>query len=358
MPSCISEKRETVIRPLSIGKLHPNLLRQLVFSCLGASNPRVIVGPKIGEDAAVLDLEDRVLVVHSDPITGAIQNIGWLTVNVCANDIATRGVRPLWILVVMLLPPNVNPALLKEITSQIDEAAKDLNIAVVGGHCEVTPGIDRPILVTTAIGEAQKQGFVSTSGAKTGDRLIVTKGAGIEGTAILSTELAELLETKVGRSVVERGHEFIKKISVMKDALVATKVGGVHAMHDATEGGVAGGLQEIAWASDVGIVANERKIPVYEETRMICQALNIDPLKTIGSGALIISADPKKAGEIVAALQKNGIQASIVGEVVDKRKGSYILRSDGTKLDLSKPVKEELWNALGNGLKKRKMVPA
>jgi len=353
MPSRVSEKRETVKHPLSIGKIDPNMLKQIVFRHLGASSPRVIIGPKIGEDATILDFKDRVLVVHSDPITGAIENIGWLAVNVSANDIATRGVRPLWILVVMLLPPNVNATQLKQITNQIDEAAKELDITVVGGHCEVTPGIDRPILVTTAIGEAQKQGFVSTGGAKTGDRIIVTKGAAIEGTAILSNELAELLETKVGKNVVEKGQEFIKKISVMKDALTATEVGGVHAMHDATEGGLLGGLQEIAWASNIGIVANESKIPIYEETRMICQALNIDPLKTIGSGALIISADPEKAEEIVAALQKSGIQASIVGEVVDKRKGSCILRSGGTKLDLSKPVKEELWSVLGH-LKKRK----
>jgi len=353
MLSRVSEKRKTVMRPLSIGKLDPSMLKRIVLSCLGASSPRVIVGPKIGEDAAVLDFKNRVLVVHSDPITGTIKNIGRLTVSICANDIATRGIRPLWILVVMLLPPNVNVAQLKQITSQIDEAAKELDIAVVGGHCEVTPGIDRPILVTTAIGEAQRKRFVSTSGAKPGDRLVMTKGAAIEGTAILSTELAELLETKVSRNVVEKGQEFIKKLSVVKDALTATKVGGVHAMHDATEGGVAGGLQEIAWASDVGIVVNESKIPVYEETRMICQALNIDPLKTIGSGALIISADPERVEKIVAVLQKRGIQASIVGEVVNKKEGSYILRSDGTKLDLSKPVKEELWNVLGNHLKKR-----
>ena len=117
-------------------------------------------------------------------------------------------------------------------------------------------------------------------------------------------------------------------------------------MHDATEGGVAAGLQEIAWASDVGIVAYEEKIPVYEETKLICQALKIDPLRTIGSGALIVSAHPEKALEIVAALREKGIRASVVGELVDKSEGSYILRKNGTKLDLTEPVKEELWRAL------------
>lgn len=335
-----------VPRSLSIGKLDPELLKQVVFGCLGSPDPRVIVGPKIGEDAAVINFKDRALVVHSDPITGAIENIGWLAVNICANDIATRGVRPLWILVVMLLPQNVSSTQLKQITSQIDEAAKELGIAVIGGHSEFTLGIKRPILVATAIGEAEKGRFVSSSGAKVGDRILVTKGAAIEGTAILSTELAELLETKVDRAVLRRARKFVRMISVVEDALTATEVGGVHAMHDATEGGIAGGLQEIAWASNIGVVAHEEKIPIYEETRAVCNALNIDPLKTISSGALIISAHPEKAEEIVAALKKKGIQASVIGKTVDKREGSYILRRDGTKLDLFKPVREELWSAL------------
>jgi len=337
---------ELVPRSLSVGKLDPNVLKQLVFKCLGAPSPRVIVGPKIGEDAAVIDFRDRVLVVHSDPITGAVENIGWLAVNVCANDIATRGVRPLWVLIVMLLPQNIDAVQLKQIADQIDEAAKELGIAVVGGHSEVTPGIHRPILVATTIGEAEKARFVSSSGARAGDRIIVTKGAAIEGTAILSTEFAEFLQTRVDRIVVQRAQKFIKMISVVKDALTAVEVGGVHAMHDATEGGIAGGLQEIAWASNVGIVAHEEKIPIYEETRTICQALNIDPLKTIGSGALIISAHPEKAEKIVATLQRGGIQASIIGQIVEKDRGSYLFRTDGTKLDLSKPIKEELWSAL------------
>jgi len=336
-----------VPRSLSVGKLDPELLKQVVFGCLGSPDPRVIVGPKIGEDAAVIDFKDRALVVHSDPITGAIENIGWLAVNVCANDIATRGVRPLWVLVVILLPQNVSSAQLKRITRQIDKAAKELGIAVIGGHSEFTLGIKRPILVSTAIGEAEKGSFVSSSGAKVGDRIIMTKGAAIEGTAILSTELAELLETKVDRAVVRRAQKFFRMISVVEDALTAIEVGGVHAMHDATEGGIAGGLQEIAWASNVGVIAHEEKMPIYEETKAVCNALNIDPLKTISSGSLIILAHPEKAEKIVAALKKKRIQASVIGKTVDKREGLYILRRDETKLDLSKAVKEELWSTLG-----------
>ena len=342
--------RDMTRQTLSVGKLEPDMLRQLVFSCLGAIDSRVILGPRIGEDAAVIDFEEKLLVVHSDPITGAVENIGWLAVNIVANDIATRGVKPRWMLIVLLLPSNMDSAKLKLITQQIDKAARELGVAIVGGHSEVTPGIKRPIIVATAMGEIEKGKLVQSSGAKVSDHVIITKGAAIEGTAILSGELAESLQRKIGSRVVENAQKFIEKISVVKDALTAVKVGGVHAMHDATEGGVAGGLQEIAWASNVGIVAYEEKIPVYEETQLICQALKIDPLKTIGSGALIVSALPEKATEIVAALRENGIPASVVGEIVDKSKGSYVLRRDGTRLDLTVPAKEELWEAVGKRL--------
>jgi len=333
-------------RSLSVGKLDPTTLKQLIFSCLGNQDPRVILGPNIGEDATVIDFGDRALVVHSDPITGAVENVGWLAVNVCTNDIATRGIRPLWILTVLLLPENFTLTRLKRITTQIDQAAKQLSIAVVGGHSEVTPGINRPIIITTAIGETLNKKFVRTSGAKTGDSVIATKGAAIEGTAILAYELTDFLKSKIGKKVVEKAKQFIRMTSVVKDALTAVEVNGVHAMHDATEGGIAGGLQEIAWASNVGLIAHEDKIPIYPETQAICRALDIDPLRTISSGTLIISVEAKNAEKIVKSLKRKGIPAYAVGTIIDKKEGAYVIRKNGTKLDLSKPVKEELWKAM------------
>ena len=330
-------------QPLSVGKLEPSVLQKLVFSCLGAANSRIIVGPKIGEDAAVLDFKDRALVVHSDPITGAIENMGWLAINVCTNDIATRGIRPKWVLIVMLLPQNFDSDKLKKITKQMDKAAKEVGVAIIGGHTEVTSSVNRPVTVSTAIGEAEKERFVRTSGAKIGDRIIVTKGAAIEGTAILSTEIDKLVHSRIDKRLIQRARRFIEMTSVLEDALTAIEVGGVHAMHDATEGGVAGALQEVAWASNMGIIAHEEKIPIYKETEAICKALKIDPLKTISSGALVIFCHPNKAEEIVDALRRKGIQASIAGETLRKEEGCYILRRDGSRLDLSVPVKEELW---------------
>jgi len=338
-------------RPLSLGKLDPATLKQVIFSNLGKSDPRVLLVPKIGEDATVIDFGDRALVVHSDPITGAVENVGWLAVNVCTNDIATRGVRPLWILTVLLLPKGTTQEQLKDITAQIDQAAKLLEIAVVGGHSEVSAAVEHPIVVTTAIGETADKKFIRTSGAEIGDALILTKGAAIEGTAILASELGDNLQAKINDKTIEKAKRFIKKTSVVEDALTAIEAGEVHAMHDATEGGVAGGLQEIAWASNIGLVAYEKEILISKETEAICNALKIDPLRTISSGALIISAEPNSAEKIVIALRGKGIKASIIGKTTNKKDGAYIIRKDGAKLDLSTPVKEELWQALKEAAK-------
>lgn len=333
-------------RSLPVGKLDPTALKQLILSRLGNQDPRVMLGPNIGEDATVIDFGDKALVVHSDPITGSFENLGWLAVNVCANDIATRGIRPLWILTVLLLPENFTLNQLKSITSQIDEAARQLGVAVVGGHSEVTASVNRPIVITTAIGETIDKKFVRTSGAQVGDSLIVTKGAAIEGTAILAHEMSDFLEGKIGKTMVEKAKQFIRMTSVVKDGLAAVEVGGVNAMHDATEGGIAGGLQEIAWASNVSVVAYEEKIPISPETESVCRALGIDPLKTISSGTLIISTRPETADKIVAKLEEKGIRASIMGKVIEKKHNAYIVRKNGTRLSLTKPVKEELWTAL------------
>ncbi len=331
---------------IRVGKLSPETLKKIIFSNLGTIDPRVIIGPQVGEDAAVIDFGDRFLITHADPITGAIENIGWLSVNIIANDIATRGARPRWILTVMLLPQSIELSQIKQIMEQINEAAKSLGIAVVGGHTEITLDIDRPILITTAFGETNDKIVINTNGAKVGDTIIVTKGAAIEGTAILSTEMADSLKGKVDEETIRKAQGFVRMISVVKEAMIATEVGGVHAMHDVTEGGIATGLQEVAWASKVGVRVDEKKIPVFEETKKICEALGIDPLKTIGSGMLIIVADTTKAETIVEALKKVGIQGKIIGEVVKKDEGAHILRNDGSKLDLLRPLEEELWKHL------------
>jgi len=342
---------------LPVGKLEPRLLRQVVFSRLGSKDNRVLLEPKIGEDATVIDFGDRALVVHSDPITGAVENIGRLAVNVCTNDIATRGVRPLWILTALLLPEGFTLAHLKEVIRQIDNAAKQLGVAVVGGHSEITSIVKHPVIVTTAIGETTNKRFVSSSEARIGDSLIMTKGAAIEGTSILAYQLTHLLEERIGKKTVDRAKRFIQMTSVVADALTAVETGEVHAMHDATEGGIAGAIQEIAWASNSGAVVHEDKIPIFPETKAICEALSIDALKTISSGTLLIAAAPESSKKIIAAMEEKNIRASEIGNIVSKRQGICVIRKDGTRLSLAIPVREQLWIALKGAANRTKKTP-
>ncbi len=329
---------------LLLGKLPPNILEKYVFNRLGAKDSRVIVGPKIGEDAAIIDFNDKVLVMHSDPITGAIENIGWLAINVSSNDVAVRGAKPKWISLVILLPENADLNLLDEITRQVDEAAKKLEIAIVCGHTEVTPNLDRPIIISTAIGETTKDKYVTTSGANVGDKIILTKGAAIEGTAIFAHEFEEYLKKHLPVEVIENAKKYIQYLSVLKEALTLIEIGGVTAMHDPTEGGVLGGLQELAKASNVGFKIYEEKVIINPETKMICNLLKVDPLKTISSGSLIATVKPEKANEAINKLKNETIKASIIGEITSE--GMKLIKSDGKIINVEKPVQDELWRII------------
>ncbi|PVX24243.1 MAG: hydrogenase, partial [Candidatus Bathyarchaeum sp.] len=218
-------------------------------------------------------------------------------------------------------------------------------------HCEVTPGIDHPIVTGCAIGVAEDGKYVSSSGAKIGNRIILTKGTGIEGTAILASDRrAELLEV-FDESFVDNAENFFEKISVVKDAITAFKTGGVSAMHDPTEGGVAGGLHELADAAKVGFRVYEEKILVPEETRKICAHFGVDPLQLISSGSLLVVAKEEWADEIIGSLSRNGVQASIIGEVTEHDLGRKLVTGSGKKTELVRPVSDHLWNALEKPVK-------
>lgn len=331
---------------LAIGKLEPEILKSMIYTHLGKEDGRVLVGPKIGEDAAIIDFGDRVLVVHSDPITGAIENIGSLAVKVSTNDVASRGARPRWISVVIFLHEGSTSSQLRAIIDQIDSEARKLEVAVVGGHTEVTAGLNRPILSVTAMGEAPRGRYVTSSNANKGDMIIMTKEAAIEGTAIFASELHDILKDKLGEALMNEAKRFFDRISIVKEAMVAMETGGVTAMHDATEGGVAAALQELALASGLGVMAYEEKIPLSPETEAICKILGADPLRTVSSGTLLISARRGMAQQIVENIRAHGIGASIIGEFTEREDGLWILRRDGSKLDLSEMVQEQLWIVL------------
>ncbi|MEM1606666.1 MAG: AIR synthase family protein [Candidatus Bathyarchaeia archaeon] len=302
-----------------VGKIPPKLMEKIVYANLGAPDPSVLVGPAIGEDAAIIDLNDgRVLIVHNDAITGASEILGWLSVHIVANDIAVRGAKPKWFLISLFLPEGSSENFLEEIMAQVDKAAKDLGIMVVGGHTETTSGIDRPIAGTTAMGIAEKSRVVTTSGARAGDYLIMTKTAAIEGTAILCTDFASILiERGVDESTIKRGSKFLMDISVMKEALALAEGGLATAMHDPTEGGLVGGVAELAYASRKTVELWADKVPIAEETRIVTEAFRVDALRLISSGSLIASVPQGKLDEAISALHRVGVKSTVIGKVKD-----------------------------------------
>lgn len=330
------------------GKIPIDILKNIVFKNLGAQRKEVIVGPAAGLDGAVLDAGNMNLVVSMDPITGAVDRIGWLAVNVNANDIATFGVEPSFLFSCIMLPQSADKDTVEVISTQMSNAAKELGIAIVGGHCESTPGLQNPIVVGCIMGLTGKDNYVTAGGAKTGDKLILTKSAGIEGTAILASDREQQLAKIMGSSMIIDAKDFYNRISVVKDALTAYRTGAVHAMHDPTEGGVAGGIHEIADASQLGFKIFEEKIVIEPETAKICRYFEIDPLQLIGSGALLISVQPDKADAVVEALCKEHIYASVIGELHSSINKRLLVKKDDSVQDLPRPLSDHLWAALAH----------
>ena len=328
------------------GKVPAEILEKIVFKHLGKRRNDVVLGPTVGEDAAIVKVGEEALVTATDPVTGAEEWLGWLAVNVSANDVATCGVKPLWFSSSILLPEGVNEELVERICGQMDRGANQLDMAIIGGHCEVTPGLNHPIVVGCSIGVAENGRYVTSSGAKTGNKIIMTKGAGIEGTAILASDRREELLKVFDEHFLKRAEDFFTKISIVKEALIAFRTGGVLAMHDPTEGGVTGGLHELADAANVGFRVYEEGILISEETRKICAHFEIDPLQLISSGTLLITATEEKTEEILSKLSQNGIRASIIGEVTKPNLGRKVVTEKGEKIGLVRPVSDHLWMAL------------
>ena len=319
---------------LGIGKLPMDLLQGLLDRYQG-QDERLVVGPRVGEDAAVLDMGERYLVAKSDPITFATDEIGWYVVHVNANDLATMGATPRWLLLTLLLPEGrTDELLVEDVFSQVSQACQSLGVALCGGHTEITHGLDRPIAVGLMLGEVEKEDLVRTAGVQVGDHIIQTKGIAIEGTAVLAREMAELLETKVGAELVARGRRFLQEpgISVVPDARVVCGAGRPHAMHDPTEGGLATGLWELAHASGKRLIVDLAAVRQYPETTAFCQALALDPVGLIASGSLLVAAAPDESAQMVEALSRAGIDACVIGTAVGGPPSVQMETPDGLAL--------------------------
>lgn len=326
-----------------LGKLPAEDLAKLLQRYAPA-DPRLIVGGTVGEDAAVIDMGDRYLVATTDPITFATNDIGWYAVNINANDIACTGATPRWFLATLLLPENKStPTLVDQIFAQISSACAELGVTLAGGHTEITYGLDRPIVIGQMLGETPPYKLVTSSGAQVGDDLILTKGIAIEATAIMVRERYVELCRYFDEGKLSDYANFLHDpgISVVKDAAIVIAIGGVHAMHDPTEGGLATGLHELAQASGVGLEIFEQQLPYLPETMALCRHFGLEPLGVIASGALLIAADPQFTPRLVEGLTQAGIRASIIGRVKPVETGRVLVGETGSQ-PLPKFARDEI----------------
>jgi hydrogenase maturation factor len=303
-----------------------------------------VLGPRFGEDAAVIDIGSKYLVAKTDPITFTAERIGWYAVNINANDVACLGAQPRWFLATLLLPESgPHAALARSIFGDILRACRSLGVTLCGGHTEITSGLDRPIVVGQMLGVVEKSKLIRKESQRPGDLILLTKGVAVEGTAILAREKAGVLARRLGSAGVRRAKRLLFKpgISVVREAGVAVRQGGVHALHDPTEGGLLSGLYELARAGRVGMWVVKENIPVLPETRAFAEILRFDPLALIASGALLVVVARRTANTVLSAFGRHGIRAAIIGEICRESEGLRLVERGRSRL-LRVPERDEI----------------
>jgi len=343
----MEEKKKSVKRgSMKPGKLDIRFMEGLLGE-FASSDRRVVLGPKIGEDAAVVDpgrSRKRYWVVTADPITFTPEDIGYYGVVVNMNDIATRGAIPRWFLVTLLFPEEgTDRRTVEKVFRQIQRACRQFNISLIGGHTEVTSGVERLILSGNMIGEVQKRKLVTTGGARTGDLLLLVKGVCIEGTSIIAREKrSDLVRRGIAPGLVRRAKNYLFNpgIEVLHAARMACDSASVHSMHDPTEGGLINGIIEMAIASRKEIEVDLGRVPIYRESRILCEAYGLNPLGVIASGALLLTISPSDLPAVGRVFGRAAVPVQVIGQV---KKGpmARVLTVEGKRRKELEPLRRD-----------------
>ncbi|WP_446897680.1 AIR synthase family protein [Clostridium sp. LBM24168] len=322
---------------MKVGKLNWDDLKNLINNNKTILRDDVRIRGGVGEDCSVINFGDRECVISTDPITGAIKNSGKLAVHINCNDVASCGVEPIGILVTILAPENCTFDDINAVMKEIDDETKKLNIEILGGHTEVTKAVNKMVISCTVIGKGKSGAAVSTSGAREGDDIVVTKYLCMEGTSIIVNDYESQLGNLLSKQEIEEAKSYIEYISVVKEGIISGKF-GVNSMHDITEGGILGGIWEIAKASGTGFKIYMDKMPISEITRKLCNTYNIDPLRLISSGSMLITVN--NGENLVKTLENSGIKSCIVGKITKK---NGILVNGKNEIEVEPPKCDELF---------------
>lgn len=328
---------------LPVGKVPVDLLRALLGRFAATKDSGVLVGPGIGLDAAAIRVGGTVLVAKTDPITFVSEEIGRYAFVINANDLATMGAKPKWFLATVLLPPHVTTrASVTRLLQQLHTACESFRVTLCGGHSEITDAVTRPVVVGCLLGECVSSKIVTAAGARVGDAVVLTKGLAIEAVSILARERADEIRRRHGSQFLARCRRYLTKpgLSVLKEAQIALASGGVHAMHDPTEGGLSAALYEIAEAAGVGFRIEAEKIRIFPETARLCMDFELHPLGAIASGSLLICIDPAFETRTLARLRTARISAVRIGTVTHRRNGILLVEHNRTRSFPRFPVDE------------------
>lgn len=329
---------------MTIGKLSNSQLESLILKKIKPLRPEVLVRPSIGKDCAVIDFGEYVAVLSTDPITGTAEEIGRLAVHINCNDIATTGTAPLGIMITLLAPIGTTPEVLGQVMTQAAEAAEELNVEIIGGHTEITSAVNRLTISATAIGKREKNKNQNEVKPKAGDKLLLTKSAGLEGTGILIYEREEKLSSVLDFVEIIDGKAYLDRVSVVREGIIAGKH-GIEWMHDVTEGGVLGAVWEMCHGAELGCIIDQEAIPISAITRKVCFTFGIDPLRLISSGCMLMCVPSHLERELIQHLTQEGIPVCEIGELTSDKK--CLLKHQTHFTEIEEPFGDELYVALG-----------
>ena len=334
-----------VDQPLPVGKLDTDLLKETVFSHILHLRPEVMVRPGVGEDCATIDFGQYECVMSTDPITAAISEIGRLAIHITCNDIASNGVEPLGIMLAMMLPIGTTISEIETIMMQAQEVASSLGVEIIGGHTEITPAVNRPVIVSTAIGRTLAGGSQKAENMRPGDVILMTKQAGLEGTGIIASDFADQLSAVLTEEEIAEAKGYMNMVSVVKEGVAAGNM-GTAGMHDITEGGVLGAVWELSEIAGVGVELEEDKIPVSDVTRKICDHFGINYLRLISSGCMMIIVHPDREQAVVDAIHSVGVDVTRIGHVKEHGAPRVLIGKDGVARSIEPPESDELYKVV------------
>lgn len=327
---------------MEIGKVPNEVLEKIVFANIKNKRSEVIVDAGVGKDCAVLDYGEYACVVSTDPITGASKNLGSLAINISCNDIASSGAEPIGALMTILIPPHATEEDLETIMRDAGREAEKLNIQIVGGHTEVTDAVNKIVITTTVIGRQLMSDVINPKNVEIGDKIIITKTAGIEGTSIIAHELYDDLKTKIDDSLLKEAMGLGEQISVVKEGMIGARI-GVNYMHDITEGGVLGAVWEASVAIEKGVHIVKDAIKLEKSTEEITKLLYLDPYRLISSGSMLMIVSTDKLENLTKALEEEKIGFSVIGEVIES---GINMDENGKTVQIESPGSDELYKVV------------